>query len=461
MLPVLVLDVKPGERVLDMCASPGSKTVQLLEAVAAKDVCQGPLDPGLVVANDAGLGERVPFLERVLATRPGTERAHLVITSALGERLPRRTEGLPAFDRVLVDAPCSGDGTIRKAADVLRRWSPDAALELHAVQVSLVVHGLQMLRDGGTLVYSTCSLNPIEDEAVVAAVLREGALEGGVRAELVDVSAKLGHLKVRPGLEEWRVCHAQSTSLQWHVEEASAREHGMRAAVSSMWPPSPQEREWMHLQRCRRLLPHDLDTGGFFLAAFVRIGEAKLEEKPKAAAVARPAVLQPRSHPWHVAPDTLRAELLGRCHLQVCGEALSNRFFVHESLEQKSSIIVAPAELQAMCQGGWPVISAGVRACHVERRRWQWLPDGLDLMRVCAAQHPPGAGRLMTAKRKLTAEMGSDQVVCEKKAKRKLTPVIEEGRVARAKKKKNGSRVKRGKVSCPDIPSAKCEPSVQ
>ena len=74
------------------------------------------------------------------------------------------------FDRILCDVPCSGDGTIRKAPDIWRRWTPGNGNGLHPLQLRIALHACQMLRVGGRLVYSTCTFNPIEDEAVVAEV---------------------------------------------------------------------------------------------------------------------------------------------------------------------------------------------------------------------------------------------------------------------------------------------------
>ncbi|MCI00336.1 tRNA (cytosine(34)-C(5))-methyltransferase-like protein, partial [Trifolium medium] len=72
------------------------------------------------------------------------------------------------FDRVLCDVPCSGDGTLRKAPDLWRRWNTGTGNGLHNLQISVAMKGLSLLKVGGKMVYSTCSMNPIENEAVVA-----------------------------------------------------------------------------------------------------------------------------------------------------------------------------------------------------------------------------------------------------------------------------------------------------
>ena len=360
MLPVAVLDVGPGQRVLDVCASPGSKTAQLLEAVCAPG---GGQAAGLVVANDAGLDERMPSLLRTLGARPAAERMRLVVTSALGERLPRLA-GLRGFDRVLVDAPCSGDGTIRKAPDVLRRWSPEAAHKLHGVQVELAVRGLQLLREGGSMVYSTCSLNPIEDEAVVAEVLRRAKADG-LRVELADIpAARLGGMSCRPGLEIWKVCDVAAKGLRW-IADPTAIPQGMA-------PPTESERLWMRLDRCRRVLPQDQDTGGFFLSSFQR----RKPDGPPAAPAAEP-------DRWRPMPKAVIAAM--RQVLQE-GQDLQkgwSRWLRWDSQDGASGdVVLAPADQDAILRSGWPLITMGAKVCSVapEHGCRDWVPDAVDVL---------------------------------------------------------------------------------
>ena len=105
------------------------------------------------------------------------------------------------FDRVLADVPCSGDGTLRKAADLWRRWSPNLGNGLHPLQLRIAVRCAALTKVGGRLVYSTCSLNPVEDEAVVAALL----LRAGGALRLVDARGALPGLETAQGLGDCRV----------------------------------------------------------------------------------------------------------------------------------------------------------------------------------------------------------------------------------------------------------------
>ncbi len=154
MVPVLVLGAKRGMAVLDLCASPGSKTQQLLEILDAPERDAAGTGPGFVVANDADL-QRCRLL---VAQARRLHSTRLIATHHDGRMVPEA--GLPRFDRVLCDVPCSGDGTLRKAPMLWRRWTAATANALHRLQLQLACKGVRMLRVGGSLVYSTCSLNP-------------------------------------------------------------------------------------------------------------------------------------------------------------------------------------------------------------------------------------------------------------------------------------------------------------
>ena len=172
MLPVLALQVPAGASVLDMCASPGSKTMQLLEAVSARGA-----SGGMVVANDAH-PKRVAALIAAIErhNRPSAEHRRLVVTCHRGEAFPMparpfrkptgSTDAPVGFDCVLADVPCSGDGTIRKDPTVMPRWTPAVGTQLHGAQLAIAWRGLELLRVGGLMAYSTCSLNPMEVDSV-------------------------------------------------------------------------------------------------------------------------------------------------------------------------------------------------------------------------------------------------------------------------------------------------------
>ena len=221
MLPPAVLDVRPGHRVLDLCAAPGGKTARISFALGNR---------GTVVANDVSL-------HRMPALRDTIDRLGLVnvaVTRTDGGSLP---SAIGTFDRVLVDAPCSGEGTIRKIAGSGGHFGAQNAVRLQGRQIALLRKAVQRCRPGGRIVYATCSFAPEENEAVVDAILRED--DGRtLRVAEVDVPG----LTTAAGLTEW---------------DGSKYLDDLRHAV--------------------RLWPHDNDTGGFFAVALDKIGDAPVE----------------------------------------------------------------------------------------------------------------------------------------------------------------------------------------
>ena len=165
------------------------------------------------------------------------------------------------FDRVLADVPCSGDGTIRKNEMIWKNWTSKSAIGLHPLQIRILYRGLQMLAVDGRLVYSTCSLNPLENEAVVAEILR--ITNGAV--EVFDVSNELPELVRRPGMQSWKVFDSNG-------EETDRTELPLKGKLTeTMFPPTVEEEHIrQQLSRCIRVYPHLQDTGGFFIAVLIK-----------------------------------------------------------------------------------------------------------------------------------------------------------------------------------------------
>ena len=151
-----LLGVQPGMRVLDLCAAPGGKTSQLAAAMNGA---------GLLVAN-----EYVPARADVL--KNNLERMGVANAVVLNESPERIAEALPAFfDRILVDAPCSGEGMFRKEPEALRQHSAALVAQCAALGSSILDSAAEALAPGGEIVYSTCTFAPEEDEGQVAAFL--------------------------------------------------------------------------------------------------------------------------------------------------------------------------------------------------------------------------------------------------------------------------------------------------
>jgi 16S rRNA C967 or C1407 C5-methylase (RsmB/RsmF family)/NOL1/NOP2/fmu family ribosome biogenesis protein len=150
------LDVRPGQRVLDLAAAPGGKTTQLAGRLG---------DHGLVVANEVQPSRRRPLADNL--DRWGSARTMLA-----GETVARLAERLPGgFDRVLLDAPCSGEGLFRRNPAAAAQWRPGHVRGSAARQRALLADAAALVRPGGVLVYSTCTFAPEENEQQVAGFL--------------------------------------------------------------------------------------------------------------------------------------------------------------------------------------------------------------------------------------------------------------------------------------------------
>jgi len=205
MIPPIVLDAKPGEIVLDMCASPGSKASQIAQLMN---------NEGVLVANDVK-GLRLAPL--------GINIQRMGISNCITTLM--KGEGFKdiLFDKILLDAPCSGTGTIRKSLKTIEMWNPSMVKRLAAVQRRLITTAWNVLKQGGCLVYSTCSSEPEENEAVIDFLLRT---QNDVVVE--EISLPLNH---NPAITEFE---------------------GEKYDVS--------------VKNCLRLWPQDNDTEGFFVA---------------------------------------------------------------------------------------------------------------------------------------------------------------------------------------------------
>lgn len=179
MAPAELLHPEPGDRVLDLCAAPGGKSTQL------GDMLEGS---GLLVANEIS-PKRAKILSRNIE-RMGISNA-LVLNMH-----PRELEGqFPGFfDKVLVDAPCSGEGMFRKEAAAVTDWSPETVKMCAARQSEILDSAANMLRPGGMLCYSTCTFAPEEDEGAIGAFLLRHPDFHVVKKEMPMLS---------PGRPEW------------------------------------------------------------------------------------------------------------------------------------------------------------------------------------------------------------------------------------------------------------------
>ncbi|XP_045913860.1 RNA cytosine C(5)-methyltransferase NSUN2 isoform X2 [Micropterus dolomieu] len=264
MIPPLLLKIESHHKILDMCAAPGSKTAQLIEMLHADmDV---PFPEGFVIAND--VDNKRCYLLVHQAKRLNSPCIMVVNHDASCiPTLKIDSDGkkdILFYDRILCDVPCSGDGTMRKNIDVWKKWTTSNSLHLHGLQLRIAVRGVEQLAVGGRMVYSTCSLNPIEDEAVIAALLEKS--EGSL--ELADSSSDLPGLKWMPGVTSWKLMTKEG---QWYSDWSEVPSSRHTQIRPTMFPPKdPEKLASLHLERCMRILPHHQNTGGFFVAVLVK-----------------------------------------------------------------------------------------------------------------------------------------------------------------------------------------------
>ena len=223
-----LVDAQPDELVLDLAAAPGGKATHLAAQMQGK---------GLLVANDVHTGRARLLAENL--ERWGATNA--LITSAEPEHLAAQFG--PIFDRVLVDAPCSGEGMLRKLSFADKsgpfEWSEGMVLACSRRQTAILDSAAELVKPGGRLVYATCTFSPEEDEAVIARFLREFP-----QFELIDPPRFAGFGAGRPS---------------W-VDPSLADDN---------------------LQKCVRLWPHQFPGEGHFVAIMQRIDDEKPQTFPK------------------------------------------------------------------------------------------------------------------------------------------------------------------------------------
>ena len=196
MCPAAVLRPKPGEKVLDICAAPGGKSVQLAGYLRGQ---------GVLVSNDAS-----PSRSRALVKN--LEMAGVTNAIVLTE-MPYRlaTRFLEYFDTILVDAPCSGEGMFRRDPDAARAYTANKPEACVALQKEILHHAAKMLKPGGRMVYSTCTFNPLENEGVISSFLQ-------ARPEFELLPIDHEGLGISPGRSEWAtvgVANLNSTARIW------------------------------------------------------------------------------------------------------------------------------------------------------------------------------------------------------------------------------------------------------
>lgn len=307
MIPPLLLDIKKDDRCLDMCAAPGSKTAQMLVSFG-RDLISRHESSSASATSNRDNDEMVPYDYSsatkgfVVANELDEKRSNMLVhqckriqhlfpfaifTNHDARQMPSLEaersgddahdasgDGDEYFDKILCDVMCSGDGILRKAPrTVLKMWKPfEAAQALHASQVHVALRGAHLLKVGGRLVYSTCSMNPVENEAVVCQIINQ--TRGALR--LMDARTQLlPQLRCDPGMKSWKVMMNDGRVIDKYSDEikqelnSTSASHVAHAFSPSLFPPANVDD--IPLERCIRLLPHHCNGGGFFVSVFEKV----------------------------------------------------------------------------------------------------------------------------------------------------------------------------------------------
>mgnify|MGYP005758131893 FL=1 len=213
MAPAAVLPVEKGERVLDLCAAPGGKATELGAKLN---------HTGFLIANDASASRTKALLKNLEVFGI----PNLLVTSEMGDRLDRYFHEY--FDKILIDAPCSGEGMFRKQAHMIPAWEKQGPEVFARMQREILRQAAELLKPGGLMLYSTCTFSKLENEGSI-----DGFLKEHPEFSLEEIPWSEGFCPGMPGL------------------------------VESRFP----------LERCVRLFPHKIDGEGHFLALLKKAGE--------------------------------------------------------------------------------------------------------------------------------------------------------------------------------------------
>ncbi len=251
MAPVVFLGAEPGEKVLDLCAAPGGKTTQIAGRMQGK---------GLLVSNEIH-----PQRARILSEN--VERLGIRNCLVLNEAPQRLAEIFPGyFDRILVDAPCSGEGMFRKNENAGEEWSMENVEQCAARQDEILDCAAAMLRPGGRLVYSTCTFAPQEDEGSINRLIhRHSGMEILDPARCLKEGSRAGEAwGFAPGRPDWIGNEARA---QAEPGDGSGAEPGSKQGAAPGPLPSVPG-----IEKTLRLWPHRLRGEGHYLAVLQKGG---------------------------------------------------------------------------------------------------------------------------------------------------------------------------------------------
>lgn len=307
MLPVALLDPRPGEHILDMSAAPGSKTTQIAARMGLPAEAPGGAQAGVLIANDVQE-------KRIWSLLTNLQRCGVTnscVTRKVGQWFAgHMTE---VFDRVLCDAPCTAQGTARKDSDALNFCSLDNIGKMAKLQRELLESAVHACKVGGRIVYSTCTLTPEENEEVVLSILNKFSTQ----LEVIDPLKAMSDERCAMSTKE---AFSFTSAIQDSYEVQKFLKHKGSMLIAQSFP-------------LLRLWPQTYDTEGFFCAVLQKRAPTRDRQTKRD--------LEP--HRWTFLPKQRQKTIADRL------EDWFGTSFLHEGdmlYEMKEQLFVLPQEYQ-------------------------------------------------------------------------------------------------------------------
>jgi 16S rRNA C967 or C1407 C5-methylase (RsmB/RsmF family) len=273
MVPVNLVDIDENDIILDMCAAPGNKTIQALEIMEEKARSKSILPSGVIIANELDPKRAGNMAHFFKAHFP----INIVVTNNNAEKLPIIEDDNYKPNIVICDVPCSGDGTLRKNKFVRKKWKIEFGLEDHFIQTKILDNAIRQCKKDGYIIYSTCAINPLEDEAVVCHIMEQYKDE----IEIINCGKKLREMgiKFREGLIKWKVCVGidKDNKFIWEEKFENVKDTKNGLIKESMFHDIYTYKnnhpgalfsftDPFNLRNCIRIYSHDNDSDCFFIA---------------------------------------------------------------------------------------------------------------------------------------------------------------------------------------------------
>ncbi|KAH3768184.1 RNA cytosine C(5)-methyltransferase NSUN2-like [Dreissena polymorpha] len=347
MIPPLLVDIQPHHKVLELQAGAGFQSAQITEQIYSNPK---KMPEGFLVANEKN------FTKTHYRWNAGT---NVLFTHHAEESFPdlylsqeHDADSKVLYDRVFLDGTSSNDGAMRTNMKARTNWSIVQAQKNHVELKKRLRRGLELLELNGQLVYFTRSMNPLENEAVVAALIDEapGSLQ------LLDVKSRLPDFHVRAGMTSWKV---MSQGLVFYDTYDSAPAWFQKENEKSLFPPT--NASMYNLDRCVRILPHDNDTGALFVAVITKFGSLPWQKAAEDEAKEEKMETEEKAEEKKEEEEEKKPTFQGpiRCDVNVCVAEIEWTTEITDDKQNSTETVnaskyeLAPMQISKSCMPHW------------------------------------------------------------------------------------------------------------